>query len=540
MKIGNEIYEAPLSPELIDELSERIRGFIKTNKLSKTDGNRFALAAEEVLLESLQSGGAGTMVTFETGSKFLRPYFSISIKGKAQNLFAAKKGTQSVFANGIINTIGLYPEYAYSSDNNTYTFSIKRKKKNQFLILAVAILLALIVGAIGRILPDLLRIELLNSVLIPVHDTFLNILGGIAGPMIFLSVAWGIYGVGDAATLKVVGKRLMLGYIGAVAISVIFAAIVCIPIFTVRFGNSGSYFSELSAIFDTLLGIFPKNIFSPFVEGNTLQIIFLGIIIGIAMLFLGQKTTAVAKAIEQVNYVVQFLAEFISKLVPFFIFIVLVEMIWSDSLKIFSSVYKLFIVFIGLVLIVTIGFVNYIALRTQTNPLLLIKKGLPTLLIALTTASSAAALASNLKATKEEYGIDETINSFGVPLGMVTYKVSTAINYLVMTFFFAEMFNVEISWAWILTAIFSSIILAVATPTIPGGALASYTVLFLQLGIPQDALVIALACDTIFDFIATGTDQFMMPFALLMQARKLGLVDEKVLKAVPKKRRNNH
>lgn len=535
MKIGNETYEAPLSPELVDELSEKIRSFIKENKLSKTDGNRFALAAEEVLLESLQNDGAGTIVTFETGSKFLRPYFSISIKGKAQNLFAAKKGTQSAFANGIINTIGLYPEYEYSSNNNIYTFSVKRKKKNQFLILAVTILLALIVGTAGMLLPDLLRAQLLNEVLIPVHDTFLNILGAIAGPMIFLSVAWGIYGVGDAATLKVVGKRLMSGYIGAVAVSVIIAAAICVPVFTVQFSNAGSNLSEFSAIFDTLLGIFPKNIFSPFVDGNTLQIIFLGIIIGIAMLFLGQKTTAVAKAIEQINYVVQFLAEVISKLVPFFIFIVLVEMIWSDSLKIFSDVYKLFVVFIGLVLIFTIGFILYTSLRVHVKPLTLAGKGLPTLLIALSTASSAAALASNLKATKEEYGIDETINSFGVPLGMVTYKVSTALNYLVMTFFFAEMYNVEISVAWILTAIFSSIILAVATPTIPGGALASYTVLFLQLGIPQNALVIALACDTIFDFIATGTDQFMMPFALLIQARKLGLVDEKILNKEPKK-----
>ena len=537
MKINSETYEAPLTPELVDEISERIRNFIKENKLSKTDGNRFAIAAEEVLLESLQNGGAGTMVTFTTGSKFLRPYFSISIKGEAKNLFAAKKGAQTSFTNGIMNTIGLFPDYVYSSENNTYTFSVKRKKANKFLTLAVAILLALLVGTAGRLMPDLLRTELLSSILIPVHDTFLNILGAIAGPMIFLSVAWGIYGVGDAATLKVVGKKLMLGYIGAVAISVVFAAAVCLPSFSLQFSNTGSNFSEFSTIFSTVLGIFPKNIFSPFVEGNTLQIIFLGIIIGIAMLFLGQKTTAVAKAIEQINYVVQFLAELISKLVPFFIFIVLVEMIWSNSLEIFANVHKLFIVFIGLVLITTAGFVIYTSLRTHTNPLVLVKKGLPTLLIALTTASSAAALASNLKATKEEYGIDETINSFGVPLGMVTYKVSTAINYLVMTFFFAEMFNVEISWAWVLTAAFSSIILAVATPTIPGGALASYTVLFMMLGIPQDALAIALACDTIFDFIATGTDQFMMPFVLLIQARKLGLVDEQVLNRAPKKAR---
>ena len=73
--------------------------------------------------------------------------------------------------------------------------------------------------------------------------------------------------------------------------------------------------------------------------------------------------------------------------------------------------------------------------------------------------------------------------------------------------------------------IFTASILAVATPPIPGGAATAYTVLFAQLGIPPAAVAIALACDTLFDFIATGSDQFIAPMQLLNQATKLGLVD---------------
>ena len=50
------------------------------------------------------------------------------------------------------------------------------------------------------------------------------------------------------------------------------------------------------------------------------------------------------------------------------------------------------------------------------------------------------------------------------------------------------------------------------------------------------ALVIALACDTVFDFIDTGFDQFMMPFVLLTQAHRLGLVNEKLLHREAKKK----
>ncbi|MDO4816335.1 MAG: cation:dicarboxylase symporter family transporter [Bacillota bacterium] len=72
-------------------------------------------------------------------------------------------------------------------------------------------------------------------------------------------------------------------------------------------------------------------------------------------------------------------------------------------------------------------------------------------------------------------------------------------------------------------------ILAVATPPIPGGAMASYTVLLTQLGIPIEALAVALACDAVFDFIDTGIDQFLLPYILLNQAGKLGLVDRETL-----------
>lgn len=78
--------------------------------------------------------------------------------------------------------------------------------------------------------------------------------------------------------------------------------------------------------------------------------------------------------------------------------------------------------------------------------------------------------------------------------------------------------------------IFSAGILAIATPPIPGGAITAYTVLFSQLGIPAEAIAVALACDTILDFICTGGDQFMIPFAILNQANRLGLVNKDILK----------
>ena len=47
---------------------------------------------------------------------------------------------------------------------------------------------------------------------------------------------------------------------------------------------------------------------------------------------------------------------------------------------------------------------------------------MPTMLIGLATASSAAAFRVNMKTCRSKYGIDDRICSFGVPLGMVMSK----------------------------------------------------------------------------------------------------------------------
>lgn len=533
MKLPTQTTTAELTAETIDDFSAKIREHLTTAGLPKRDVTRFALTAEEIMLRSSgerENGTYGTQVRLTTGARFLRPFFSLEIDGGANNVFAHSLGEQSLLGDRILKNLGLSPEYVFANDLNTYTFRIRRKALNPFVTLLLALAAAALIGGLGLLLPAGTREMLQSGVLTPLHDTFLNVLGCIAGPMVFLSVAWGIYGIGDAATFKRIGKRMLLGYIGIVFLAVVLFGWVCAPFFELEKSGGGGSGSGFSAIFEMLLGVIPKNIFSPFVEGNTLQIIFLAVVIGVAMLFLGRKTNAVATAVEQINYIVQFLIEFINRLVPYFIVIVLVEIVWSDTASTLLGVGKLFAVFIASCLVLMLLTVAYISLRFRVPFVLLIKKGIPTLLIALTTASSAAAFGTNMKACRNDFGIDDTIASFGIPLGMVTFKPATAFCFMATALFFAETYGVRADASWFALMLFTVAILAIATQPIPGGAMTAYTMLFAQLGIPAGALAVALACDTLFDFISTGTDQFLLPYVLLGQAGRLGMVDEKILK----------
>ena len=114
-----------------------------------------------------------------------------------------------------------------------------------------------------------------------------------------------------AATLQQIGRKMILGYSLPVLIAVVGCGLLAMPFLNLVFSADTASYGQFAAVLDLIFGIVSGNILSPFVEGNTLQIIFLASVFGIAMLFLERKTAAVAKATEQLNQIVQFIIEVI-------------------------------------------------------------------------------------------------------------------------------------------------------------------------------------------------------------------------------------
>ena len=109
------------------------------------------------------------------------------------------------------------------------------------------------------------------------------------------------------------------------------------------------------------------------------------------------------------------------------------------------------------------------------------------------------------------------------------FPPGTAIYFLLICIHAAETYAVQCSVAWFILAIFTATVLAIASPPIPGGTLTCYTIMFSQLGLPEEALVVALALDVLFDFLATGLNMFCLQLNLVIQAKKMGLLDKAIL-----------
>ena len=520
-----------LEPAACDEISEMVFDHCISTGTERKDALRYRLSAEECLLYWLRKGCEGSRVVVSAG-RFLRtPYITIEAEGKSLDPYSENDEDFGSFCDSILVSMRLAPEYSYNNGFNCIKFRLRKKSLGQIATLCLVILSAIIVGMAGLFLmPESLRELLLNSLVDPIYNTFFNILGCIAGPMIFLSVSWGVYGIGDVATLGRIGKNMMLRFVGTVILTAALCS-VFFPLLGPGLSSSSQGSGQFASISELILGIFPSTIIEPFATGNTLQIIFMAIVIGIAMLYLGKQTSSIARAIEQVNLLVQFLMEIIARLVPYVIFLVIINMIWSGGVSVLMSTWKLIVIFAGACILIAAVFFTLTSVRRKAPVGVLIRKSIPTFLVALTTASSAAAFSSNVTTCEKKFGIDESLIRFGVPLGMVMHKPIAAVYNLFILFFFAAQYDVSCSAAWIGVAVFISSIIAIATPPIPGGGAVAYSILFTQMGIPSEALAVALALDIITDFIVTSFEMLVLPLSLINVSAGLGMIDEDTLRS---------
>lgn len=516
-----------LSAGTIDVVADAIMEYCTRIKVERKTALRYRLAAEECLGKWLSRAAEGEVptVTLEMTHRLFKPCIRLSVDGEQYNPYLEQEETQD-FGRGsedFLLRLGVIPEYAYKKGENTLFFALQKKPKNQLLMLLFLIACAVFVGVLGQAaVPDAVTAFLSETIVTPVEDAFFNILSAIAGPMIFLSVAWGVYGIGDVETLGRIGKKLMVSFLAVVLCFAAFGTLFY-GFLGLRMADAAGGVSQFSKIFEMILGIFPKNFFSPFIEGNTLQIIFLAFIIGLSLIFLGQRTSSVARAVEQINHIINFLMEFISKLVPVFVFIVLVNIIWQDSFAVFSVVWKFTFVFIAAAFTAHAAFLIFTSVRCRQNPLVLLRSILPSYLIALSTASSSAAFESNIKICNTKFAIRKELSSFSVPFGTVIFKPTTALYYLLLCLYFANVYDVPFTFGLLVSTVLVTALSAIATPPIPGGAAATYTILFLQVGIPADALAIALAVDMIFDFLLTSGDMYMLLLEILCISEKTGM-----------------
>ena len=343
-------------------------------------------------------------------------------------------------------------------------------------------------------------------------------------------MVWGIVNVGDTRQLGLVGRKLLSRFL---LVSTLFAALAlgaALLWFRPAVSPGGTGGSVLSSIVEMVLGIVPKNIVDPFLTGNTLQILFLGTVVGVGMILLRDQMQVMNQVVEQSNAIVQLVLSAIGGMVPGFIFLSVLRLVLKGELASNAASLARMLALTLLLLFVNAALHLLSLLREGERPLAALKKVLPTALVALSTGSSAAAYPLNMDCCENKLGVDPKLTRFAIPFGSVVFMPQIAMTMVYVPLFAASLYGVELSTASLVLCVVNAVILSVAAPPIPGGAIACYTLMFLQLGIPLEAISIAATANVVLDFTDTCGNLLGLQVQLVHGARSMGLLDREALR----------
>ena len=225
------------------------------------------------MLNYMSAFGRDAEFTVDYGGGISKNKIRLTVPGNPVDPFSLTENAsdeEQGLAN-ILLRIGQRPKWKYARGVNTIIYTLEKRSIPDWGKLLAAIIAAVVLGLAVRMLPENISTVLQKDIIEPLLQTFLGFLNAVAGPMIFLSVVWGIYSIGDASTFSEVGRRICVRYLLYLLIMTVLVALISLPFFSLQIGNAqnGSQYSEL---YQMVLNIIPNNRFTPFSRSNTLQI----------------------------------------------------------------------------------------------------------------------------------------------------------------------------------------------------------------------------------------------------------------------------
>ena len=514
----------------IDLACEEVGKFLASADVERREALRIKLTLEEVLLKYQSKFGAEATFRIRCAKRLPSIKVEIIVAGESYDPLNQESEEDDVIRN-LLAGIGLTPAWSYRSGKNYIVFISKKKPLSGTVKMLLAIALAVVAGAALNLLPDRIAAGANDYVLTPATNAFLGLISAVSGPLIFLSVLGSICSMGNMETLGKIGsKTIKVILLYMTTISVLMTAFGSL-FYHVELGGGGE--SDFSQVLNLIYGIIPSNLFEPFLTGNALQLIFISVMVGLAMLVLSSRVGGVFQLVEQFRFIVQTIMSGLSAMLPVLIFVLFTGMISSGNLDALLNSWKIVAVIVLLVVVFYVTNLMRIAITKKISPALLFKKAWPTLMISLTTASSAAAFGTNTRDAAEKFGMDKKLVEFGIPIGQVLFKPGGLIELFCLELSFAKLCGIPITLPWLMIGLLTNPLLSFAIPPIPGGALMGYTIAFTQLGIPMEVMGVALAVGTIVDFPTTACNVSGWQLAMIDVADSLGMLDSETLHKNP-------
>ena len=364
----------------------------------------------------------------------------------------------------------------------------------------------------GAIL-GLFGIAWLDEVMNFVATVYTRLFQLLAVPTIVLAVITTFATFGSKGSGRIFGHTLtytLLTTFAAAAVGAVLYVLVApgnLPVETISNGTQPSEISPQTSYIDHIISVIPNNVVKPFFDGNVLSLLLLAFAVGIGLSKLPES--------ENKAVVVKFLVGLQELL-----FLLIHWLIWTLPLGIVAfsaqlsaqvtagivadSIGKYVLVVLGGNVIQFFIILPLFLLIRGLNPIHVLGRMMPAVLMALFTKSSAATLPVTMDTAENRLGIKKNISRFVLPICTTINMNGCAAFILVTSLFVMQNGGTILTWDTILLWILVSVVSAVGNAGVPMGCYFLTLSLMSGIGAPVAILGIILPIYTIIDMVETA------------------------------------
>ena len=368
---------------------------------------------------------------------------------------------------------------------------------------------ALVIGAVL----GLLGIEWLDRSMEYVAQVYTRLFQLLAVPTIVLAVITTFATFGSNGSGKVFGRTItytLLTTVAAAAVGAVLYILISpgnLPDSVVSDNSQFSILNSQLSYSDHVVSIIPNNIVRPFLEGNVLSLLLLAFAVGIGL----------SKLPESDNKAV--LVKGLSGLQDL-LFLLIRGLIWTLPLGIVAFAAQLSAQIsagviadsIGKYVLVVLGgnFIQFFIilplflLARGLNPIHVLGRMTPAVLMALFTKSSAATLPVTMESAENRLGVRKEISRFVLPICTTINMNGCAAFILVTSLFVMQNGGTQLTLGTILLWILISVVSAIGNAGVPMGCFFLTLSLMSGVGAPVAVLGIILPIYTIIDMVETA------------------------------------
>ena len=369
----------------------------------------------------------------------------------------------------------------------------------------------------------------------PFGTIFLNLLKLIAVPLVVSSLITGVASLSDTTKLSRIGWKTIALYISTTAVAVSIGLILVnvlqpgslVPdnfqeTLSEEYRNTAATKQDLASSVQNnrgplqpLVDMVPSNMFSAASNNsNMLQIVFISIIFGIALIGIDRKfSQPVLAFLEGINQMIIKLVEMIMYFAPYGVFALIAKTISSVSGDVsqIGSILSALLFYMGVVvlgLFIHMGITYLTILKMFTNMDLkhFFKSMAPVQLLAFSTSSSGATLPVTMKRCEKDLGVSEEISSFVLPLGATINMDGTALYQGVAAVFIAQAIGMDLTFADQFTIVATAVLASIGTAAVPGAGIIMLVIILEAINVPSQGIALILGVDRILDMIRTATN----------------------------------